>query len=105
MNTEERMEALYKLLGSRMSRMCELSRGFTWRAAISICRPAWPRWFAAWPRLAMDLTTAKINQIESRVASRKAGLRRLTELTEEMGGYDAEDINAQYTDEAIAKGR
>lgn len=31
-----------------------------------------------------------------------------TELTEEMGGYDAEDapsVNDQYTDEAIAQGR
>jgi hypothetical protein len=39
---------------------------------------------------------------------RKAGLRRLTELTEEMGGYDAEDVpsvNDQYTDEVIAQGR
>lgn len=39
---------------------------------------------------------------------RKAGLQRLTELTEEMGGYDAEDapsVNDQYTDEALAQER
>lgn len=44
---------------------------------------------------------------------RKAGLRRLTAYTQEIGGYDAEDapstdaqsVNDQYTDEIIAQGR
>lgn len=44
---------------------------------------------------------------------RKAGLRRLTAYTQEIGGYDAEDapstdaqsVNDQYTNEIIAQGR
>ena len=58
-------------------------------------------------RLAMDLQQPR--QIRSRAEwpPRKAGLRRPTEYTQEIGGYDAEDapsVNDQYTNEAIAQG-
>jgi len=114
MSTEERLEALYKLLGSCMSRDPHVRAIAQVHAArddfdLPVCLAEMIRCLATEKeRLAMDLTTAKIDQIESQMASRKAGLRRLTELTEEMGGYDAEDapiVNNQYTDEAIAQGR
>ena len=108
------LEALYKLLGSCMSRDPHVRAIAQVHAARSdfdlpTCLAEMVHCLTAEKeRLAMDLTTAKIDQIESRMAARKAGLRRPTEYTQEIGGYDAEDapsVNDQYTNEAIAQGR
>lgn len=91
MSTEERLEALYKLLGSCMPRDPHVRAIAQVHAArddfdLSACLTEMVRCLASEKeRLAMDLTTAKIDQIESRMASREAGLRRLTELSEETG--------------------
>lgn len=72
MSAEERLEALYKLLGSCMSHDPHVRAIAQVHAArddfdLSACLAEMVRCLASEKeRLAMDLTTAKIDQIESR---------------------------------------
>lgn len=74
MSAEERLEALYKLLGSCMSRdprVRAIARAHAARDDFDLpsCLAEMVRCLASEKeRLAMDLTTAKIDQIESRTA-------------------------------------